>query len=267
MVNDKDHQIGAKRSLTTESLFMKKLSTMKHHQIRIVSSAACAALFIGMAVASAQVYVPPASLPPPSVPPPRPPPDYVADFDKEVGFYFNGNLGPSFIPNFKSSRLGFEGDFHMDPGVRFAAEPGYNFLSTRLLTLGGEFETGVIYNRISHVDNQELQIWRRGDYYQVPLLGNLEIKFHPNSFVVPYVGLGGGGDATWTSMNRWDYYGGYGKSSHDEVDPAVQAMAGVRFRLNSMIDFGVGYKFLADFPSEGKYIATHAAQATFTVRF
>jgi hypothetical protein len=44
-------------------------------------------------------------------------------------------------------------------------------------------------------------------------------------------------------------------------------MCGVRFRLDSHIEFGAGYEFLADFPNSGRYIATHAALATFTVRF
>jgi hypothetical protein len=44
-------------------------------------------------------------------------------------------------------------------------------------------------------------------------------------------------------------------------------MAGVRFRIDRIFDVGLGYKFLAAFPYDGKYVATHAVQATFTVKF
>jgi len=44
-------------------------------------------------------------------------------------------------------------------------------------------------------------------------------------------------------------------------------MAGVKFRINSMSEVGLGYKFLADFPVHGSYIGTHAVSAPFTVRF
>jgi opacity protein-like surface antigen len=47
----------------------------------------------------------------------------------------------------------------------------------------------------------------------------------------------------------------------------VQALGGVRFRINSNMDPGLGYEFLADFPNEGRYLATHSVMAGFTVTF
>jgi opacity protein-like surface antigen len=198
-------------------------------------------------------------------------PAYVPNAGNDLGFYFNGDLGPSFMPDFQSSRFGFPGSFSTRAGVRFDVEPGFNFLATDTLTLGGEFETGVVYNRLRSVTaaGSATPYWGDwgdwGDYYQVPLLGNLVLKLHPDSFVVPYVGVGGGGDASWARIRP---HGFFGFDNHsDEVDPAVQAMAGVRFRLAPNVELGVGYKFLAAFPSEGRYIATHAAAASFSVRF
>jgi opacity protein-like surface antigen len=244
---------------------MKKLSLMKHQQPRVLGLAACAVLCMGPVVACGQVYAAPPYAPPANVAPPYVPPAYVNDYDKDLGFYVGGNVGPSFMPNFQSHRFGFPGDFHMDAGVRSGAEVGYNFLATRAITLGGEFETGAIYNKISRAYDQGMTITRRGDFYQVPMLGNLVLKFHPNSQIVPYIGVGGGGDASWARLNSWGFYGYDHKS--DKVDPAAQGMAGVRFKLNSQMDVGLGYKFLADFPGTGKYIATHSATASFTVRF
>jgi hypothetical protein len=192
-------------------------------------------------------------------------PAYVPNAGNDLGFYFNGDLGPSFMPDFQSSRFGFPGSFSTRSGARLDAEPGFNFLAAGPLTLGGEFETGVIYNRLHSITEAGAATWYRGDYYQVPLLGNLVLKIHPDSLVVPYVGVGGGGDASWARI-RWPGFFGY-ETRSDEVDPAVQAMGGVRFRLAPDCDLGVGYKFLAAFPNEGRYIATHAAAVTFTVRF
>jgi opacity protein-like surface antigen len=143
------------------------------------------------------------------------------------------------------------------------------------LTLGGEFETGVIYNRLYSITEPGFPTSNRGDFYQVPLLGNLILRIHTDSLVVPYIGIGGGGDASWARVllygdNPRSKYGvpPFGYYAHsDEVDPAAQAMGGVRFQIAPNVDVGVGYKFLATFPSEGKYFATHAASFTFTFRF
>jgi opacity protein-like surface antigen len=242
-------EVGGAQPLT-EQLLMKKPSTMKHRRIPAPGLAACAVLFAGLTVASAQVNVPP---------------PHVADAGKDIGFYVNGDVGPSFMPDFQSSRFGFPGNFRMDTGVRSDGEVGYNFLATRKLTLGGEFETGAIYNRISHVWDAGSARSLRGDYYQVPLLNNLVLTFHPNSFCVPYVGVGGGADCSFARINSPGFLGC--RDHSDKVDPAAQGLAGVRFRINSKTDAGLGYKFLADFPDKGKYIATHAVTASIQFKF
>ena len=242
---------------------MKKLNIMRYQKLRFSGLAAFAVLSLGVTMASAQVDV--------AQPYPFPPPlaahsPYATDSSRDLGFYLNGDLGSSFMPDFQSSRFGFPGNFRTDVGMRFSAQPGYNFLAARRLTLGGEFETGVIYNRISHVYDAGSPTPWRGEYYQVPLLGNLVLKCHASSRVVPYVGVGGGGDISWARIHSPGFRD-FGGSSNDKFDPAAQGMAGVRFHLNSISDFGLGYKFLADFPSDGKYIATHSVVACFTVKF
>jgi opacity protein-like surface antigen len=234
---------------------MKNLSLAKHVRVRVVAMATYAAFYLGLTAASAQVYVAPTYIVP----------AYVPNSGNDLGFYFDGELGPAFMPDFQSSRFGSAASFSPRPGVRLDAEPGFNFLAAGPVTLGGEFGTGVIYNRLCTVTEAGSAASYRGDYYQVPLLGNLVLRMHTDSLVVPYVGVGGGGDASWARIRSPDYFGFVSRS--DEVDPAVQAMGGVRFQLAANIDLGVGYKFLAAFPDEGKYIATHAAAVSFTVRF
>jgi len=101
-------------------------------------------------------------------------------------------------------------------------------------------------------------------YYQVPVLAGLTLKFHPDSFVVPYIGVSGGGDYSLGRIHEDGLFGTI--SSDDQINPAVEATAGVRFRLNSFIDFGFGYKYLAAFPSGNAAIATHAVLASLNVK-
>ena len=101
---------------------------------------ACAILSLGLAASSAQVY---------SVAPSNAAPRYVAEPGNDLGYYLNGDLGLSIMPDFQSPRFGFPGEFHLDDGVYFGLEPDYNFWTVGRLTLGGEFETGITYDRFS----------------------------------------------------------------------------------------------------------------------
>jgi opacity protein-like surface antigen len=238
-----------------ERICMKEMCTVKNHIILFQAMSACAFFSLALAGASAQVYAPPTYAAP----------VYAAQSDQDLGFYFNANLGPSFTPNFESSRFGYPAAFSARPGFRLGAEPGFNFMSADHLTLGGEFETGVIYNDLNSITPAGSTASMRGQLYQVPILGNLVLTLHPDSFVAPYIGVGGGGDYSRAVIHNPGFFSS--DTWNDEVNPAFQAMAGIRFRLNSLCDVGFGYKFLADFPNEGKYIGTHSAQAVFALRF
>jgi outer membrane protein W len=80
----------------------------------------------------------------------------------------------------------------MKAGTHVNVQPGYNFLATERLALGAEGEIAGFYNRISHLQESGLQLPRRGDLHQMPLLGHLVLKFHTDSIVTPYIGVGGG---------------------------------------------------------------------------
>jgi len=243
---------------------MRKLSTSKVQLFCARGLASCVIVAAGSVAAWAQA-APPTAYGLSDYAAPKGTASGSLDSGRDLGFYINGDACAALMPNFQSSRFGFPGNFRTDTGVRFGVEPGCNFLATDRLTLGGEFETGLIYNRLSSVRAQGSQRTLKGDYYQVPLLGNLVLTLHPNDFVAPYVGVGAGGDYSWAGIDSPGF--SRHKTSSGEIDPALQALAGVRFRLNSRCDVGVGYKFLADFPDRGKYLATHAAMASFTMRF
>ena len=186
----------------------------------------------------------------------------------DVGFHLDADLGPSIMQNFNSPRFDFPGHFSADPGVRFSISPGYDFLSTRALTLGADLETGVIYNLVNKVEDAWVSVPRvRVNYYQVPLLAGLTFKFHPNSFFTPYVGISGGGDYSAARLHPRAFVGDT-ESSSDDIDPAVQGAAGLQMRLNSRSDVGFGYKYLAALPGGGSSpIITHAVLASISYKF
>lgn len=231
---------------------MKKTSNVTHHPARVLAAATCAVLSLGLGSASAQMYVGPGSGPP-------------HDPYREIGFYFNGDIGPSFMPEFHSTRFGFPGRFELDPGVRFSAEPGFNFLATDSITLGAQFETGVIYNYISSVKNAGMNTNLRGDYYQVPVLGDLVLQLHPCPYVTPFIGVGGGGDYSAGRLHMQYFYHDYTDS--DIFSPAVEGMAGVRFRINYCTELGIDYKYLAAYPNHSTRTDTHSVAASFSVKF
>jgi hypothetical protein len=195
---------------------MKKLCMNYCHSIRTLTAATRAVLALGSVNASAQTAI-------------APPPPYIADPDHDLGFYLNGDIGPSFMPNFQSARFGSPGTFSLRPGAGFGIEPGYDFLNVNPFALGVNFDTGVIYNQIRHL-NMGGATFYHGDYYQVPILGGLELKIHTGTFVVPYIGVGGGGDYSWARIHSRGVTT-FGYETHsDEIDPAVQGEVGFASR-------------------------------------
>jgi len=228
---------------------MKKLNNSRYQQLLAWAAVACAALGFGLA-ASAQTNTLTTLAP---------------DSNKDLGLYLSGDAGSSFLPDTDTSRFGFPGKLSARRGLRTDIAPGYNFLATDKFTLGGELETGLIYNHLSSVSKAGSSVTFRGDYYQVPMLGNLVFKAHPTPWCAPYVGAGAGGDYSWAGIHSPGFAGF--QTSSSEIDPAAQALGGVRFKVSARCDVGVGYKFLAAFPAEGKYIGTHSVGASFSMRF
>jgi hypothetical protein len=191
-------------------------------------------------------------------------PVYYYEQPEDLGFHLGADAGASIMQNFDSSRLGFPGRFDTRPGARVDVAPEYDFLSGGGMTLGAEAETGMIYNDINRVTDAGVTTYARGQYDQLPFLAGLTLKFHPNSFITPYIGVDGGGDYSHLRLHPSGYFGPPERS--DEVDPALQATGGILFQLNSRCALGCAYKWLAAFPSENQNTCTHAALVTFNFK-
>lgn len=162
------------------------------------------------------------------------------------GPFLNTDIGASFI-------TGMPSGVTVDPGMRFSLVPGYRIYNDDLFSVSLQFESGLIWNQYHGGGN-------RGDIYQVPILAGFEYAFHTETIVEPYIGVEGGGVYS-------DFTADAPIGAQNTVNGAVQAMAGIRFLLSKSAEIGVGYKFLATFPSNVDYLGTHSASVTLVVRF
>ena len=194
--------------------------------------------------------------------------------------FLNADVGASFV-------TGLPSGMHVDPGVRFSLAPGYRIYNDETFAVSLQFETGVIWNQVRGSDGAPGQMMPQGgfggtprtDLYQVPFMAGFEYSFHAGSLVVPYIGIAGGGiytdlQSTWNSdrgqgsNGNGPGQGGWNSTENQSsVSGAVQAAAGVRFKLNDHIELGIGYKFLASWPKDVDYLGTHSVSATFVWRF
>jgi hypothetical protein len=162
------------------------------------------------------------------------------------GPFLNADVGASFI-------TGLPSGVSADPGIRFSLVPGYRIYNDDIFGVSLQLETGMVWNSINS--------WSKGDLYQVPFLAGIEYAFHTGTPIEPYIGVAGGG-----VYSDFNFYGRF-DDSQSSVNGAAQGMAGVRFRLNDHAEVGVGYKFLATWPSNVDYLGTHSASVTFVIRF
>lgn len=161
----------------------------------------------------------------------------------QTGFYLSGDSGLNELEQFHH--------ISTEPGLRFDLDAGYGFSLAPQLTLGAELETGFIYNN--------LRIKKTGgEDDQIPLLGNLVLNYHLGKFV-PYVGAGIGGDYSALSAGE--------KANYSNVDPAIQAEAGVRYEVCDHFEVGLGYKYLADFVDRDITISENAFLLSATYHF
>ena len=165
------------------------------------------------------------------------------------GPFLGADIGVSFAE-------GLPSQFSTDAGIRFSITPGYRIYSDDTFEVSLMLDTGLIWNSF----NQQVGFGKaNGDMYQVPILGGVEYAFHPGKFLVPYIGVEGGG-----VYNDIEYNGG---GSSGNFVGAIGADAGLRFRLNEHVDLGVGYKFLATFGPASSTICNHTALLSFNWHF
>jgi opacity protein-like surface antigen len=185
--------------------------------------------------------------------------------DRAAGPYFHTDLGASFVEDIKLTTGGTTFELEFDPGIRFSIGGGYRFYPSPSVGLALEFDTGVIWNSLDRVKVLGTSVSVDGDLYQVPFLGNVVLSLEPTPQWVLYAGGGGGGVYGRVSVDR---IGGLSvRARDDDVEPAAQAMAGLRYQMTERSSLGVGYKFLNMFVSGDPDIRTHSVGLTYALSF
>jgi opacity protein-like surface antigen len=176
-------------------------------------------------------------------------------------FQQNATLRQTALPDTKAT---------FNTGARGDLDLGYNFSPCA----AAELEGGFMWNSIDKVFGQPLSLSHQSaDLYSIPILLNFFVKIPTHTPVIPYFGIGGGGNVSIIKFkdNGEDF-------TESDVEPAVQGEAGLRFMLCRNASLGVGYKFMAtlaqryDFRSIDDHLSlagiyTHTVFLDFKVNF
>ena len=153
------------------------------------------------------------------------------------GFYFDANAGVAFAEDVELRRFVFPtpgAKFELDEGPRVSAAGGFRFNDFIAL----QAETGIIANEVKGSG---------GDAFlsHVPVLLDFVLRYdRPNCRVVPYIGIGAGGDVSILDLDHVRGPSGIivdGNGS--DFVFAWQAFAGARYKFNQNMSIGAGYKF------------------------
>lgn len=192
----------------------------------------------------------------------------------EAGPYFRANVGPAFYPDGTLKQFGGPAGNSVNYQTGIAADAAIGYAFNR--NVAADFEFGLVGAKINSVggfysDNSRL--------YNVPFLANVTLSLPvPHSYVVPYLGVGGGFAAAVFDTDNFGNGSDFVTGSESDVVPAGQIFAGVRFRLTPRASLGVGYKFFAtgnpsftyppdNFNMEFKGVRASVVLFTLNVRF
>jgi opacity protein-like surface antigen len=191
------------------------------------------------------------------------------------GPYFRLGLGPSVFEDGRLTQFGGPTDSTIKFRTGFAGDGAIGYAFNRYVA--ADFEVGGVGAEIKSVPP---------DYFSyhtylgsVSYLANVTLSCPiPRTIVVPYVGIGAGGSTVvfdTDGFGEYNYAQLYGSDS-DTVF-AWQARAGLRFRLNSQMSLGVGYKYFATedfsfgyssaFPIAFDGIRAHSVMFIFEMQF
>jgi opacity protein-like surface antigen len=122
-------------------------------------------------------------------------------------------------------------------GARGDIDLGYNFSACS----AAELEAGFMWNSIDKAYGQSLSAsGQSADIYSIPLLANFFLKIPTHTPLIPYFGVGGGGNVSIINFkDRTETF------NETDIEPAVQGEAGLRYMLCRNASIGVGYKFMA----------------------
>jgi len=194
------------------------------------------------------------------------------------GPFVKAEVGPAItedvtITEFLSLPQGNKIEF--DPGFRFAFGGGYEL--TDFLAIGGE--TGISYNYIDNIQGASSE--RDSSIGNVPLLGNIILKFPNKSRLMPYAGAGAGVSFVWFDAHTIQAGPDLVDGADSDTVFAWQVFGGLKYEINPTMSVGIGYKYLHadspdwnaedDFGTEISFrtghIETHAVTFVFTMKF
>lgn len=170
---------------------------------------------------------------------------------------FRTSAGPSQIATF-------------NPGVRGDLDLGYNFCQSFAVA----FEPGFMWDRIHDLGGNPLSKYDQSiDLYSVPLLANFIFRVPTHCSLVPYLGIGGGGN-----VSVFDFYDKGSQFNETDIEPAAQGELGLEYNVTPNLSLGLAYKFMATLSQryfvhdiddhvtiDGVYI--HGVFATFSLNF
>jgi opacity protein-like surface antigen len=177
---------------------------------------------------------------------------------RDSGLYWSFDAGASipqdghvteFGPWNTGQRVSYDAGFGFDLGLGYLCN---KFVAT-------ELQLGGTWNSIDSIEGASLHDTSLGT---LPIMANLILQYPiPRTRVVPYIGGGAGGAATFFDTD--EFYaptpGGpiWLHGSDDDFVFAWQALAGVRVELNSRMSVGLGYRFLHMDPSSYTFESWH----------
>jgi opacity protein-like surface antigen len=124
-----------------------------------------------------------------------------------------------------------------DPGFQFDISGGYRF--TPWLEVGPEL--GFTFNFVDEIGG-----WSYHDttFGQILMMANVRIEYPPESRVVPFIGAGVGGVASFLTFGDTGYYYEPDGTGSD-FSLGFQAFGGLRYRFDNDWSLGVVYRYLA----------------------
>jgi opacity protein-like surface antigen len=179
------------------------------------------------------------------------------------GPFFTFDAGLNIVDNYD---VGNDTQIEFDPGLRLDVGIGYTLHEDQNFGVSVGAESGFIYNEMDKGKSPFGEVGIEGDLWQVPIIGKVVLRFMPENTWVPYIGVGGG---VVYSNATVDSIGGTPVDAEgDEWDPAVQAVAGVKYKLNDNSSVGLSYKALFVFPGDGfEEVLNHSILAAFAMHF
>jgi opacity protein-like surface antigen len=184
----------------------------------------------------------------------------------DSGFAFQRNMAMD------SSFNGSPGNITFNVGWTLNGNIGYRFSDY----FAAELDTGVIWNSINKVGDQNLSGVASAHLAEIPVLPNLVFTY-PVGHFKPYAGFGFGPALGMFYSSNIPGSASSNSSYHDtDLTFAYQVEAGLKYSLSDNIDVGLGYKFVGtsthSWTDNGINLntagtAAHILEASFTWRF